>query len=109
VKIVKEEQLFSGYVSSDSKNWDLMGSVTNAMSAADINVGLAVTSHNNDELSNAKFKSFSVSLTGFSARQNLLARSVPIQSHNFKALKFFLIRQTKTFLSILIRTSRETQ
>jgi hypothetical protein len=76
VRIAKAGQVFSGYVSSDNKNWDLIGSVTNAMSAADINVGLAVTSHNNDELSNAKFKIFVVTSTGFSARQDLSARSV---------------------------------
>ena len=97
MKIVKEEQLFSGSVTSDNKNWDLMVSVTNAMSAADINVGLAVTSHNNDELSNAKFKSFSVSSTGFSARQNLLARSVTDTAEQLQSLKVFPNPANKNF------------
>ncbi|HEX5155297.1 MAG TPA: discoidin domain-containing protein [Parafilimonas sp.] len=67
VKLVKEGQVFSGYASSDNKNWDLMGSATVGMSSADINVGLAVTSHNNDELSYAQFKAFVVKSTGFSS------------------------------------------
>lgn len=97
VRIAKAGQVFSGYVSSDNKNWDLIGSVTNAMSAADINVGLAVTSHNNDELSNAKFKIFVVSSTGFSARQNLLARSVTDTAAQLQSLKVFPNPANKNF------------
>ena len=63
VKIVKEGDNYSGYVSLDDKDWDLIGSTTNKMNSTDINVGLALTSHNNTELSNAKFKDFTYSTT----------------------------------------------
>ncbi|HEX5149998.1 MAG TPA: discoidin domain-containing protein [Parafilimonas sp.] len=66
VKIVKKGQVFSGYISTDNKNWDLVGSTVNQMVSNGIYVGLAVTSHNNSELSNAKFKSFIANSTAIS-------------------------------------------
>jgi hypothetical protein len=36
VKIVKEGQVFSGYVSVDNTNWQLIGSTTNTMTSTDV-------------------------------------------------------------------------
>src|SRR6478735_4657826 len=71
VKIVKEGTVYSGYVSPDNKLWTLVGSTSNEMSAAGMYVGLAITSHNNTELSNAKFKGLLINSTGFAAQKSL--------------------------------------
>ncbi len=59
VRLVRQGDVFSGYVSADGQAWVLVDSATIAMPAA-VSVGLAVTSHNNEELATAVFDSVTI-------------------------------------------------
>jgi regulation of enolase protein 1 (concanavalin A-like superfamily) len=54
VRLVRSGNTFTGYVSTDGINWTLVGSDTISMTA-NVFVGLAVTSHNNNVLTTAVF------------------------------------------------------
>ncbi len=59
VKVVRQGNNFSGYISADGSNWQLIGSTTVAMSA-NAYVGIAVTSHNNSVLTTAVVDQYSL-------------------------------------------------
>jgi regulation of enolase protein 1 (concanavalin A-like superfamily) len=59
VKIVRSGDTFSGYVSSDGASWHLVSTVTVKMSA-DVEVGLAVTAHDNSAFAVAEFSHVTV-------------------------------------------------
>ncbi|HUT10601.1 MAG TPA: PA14 domain-containing protein [Thermoguttaceae bacterium] len=59
VKLVREADLFTGYVSADGNTWTLVGSQTVAM-ADSVTVGLAVTAHDNATLATARFEQVAV-------------------------------------------------
>jgi regulation of enolase protein 1 (concanavalin A-like superfamily) len=54
VKIVRSGDTIAGYQSSDGASWQLVGTVTIAMGSS-VQIGLAVTSHNDTELCQAVF------------------------------------------------------
>jgi len=60
LKILKRGTEFLGYVSTDNTNWTLIGTTINQMTSDGIHGGLAVTSHDNQSLSNAKFNGLTV-------------------------------------------------
>jgi len=60
LKILKRGTEFSGYVSTDNTNWILIGTTVNEMTSDGIHGGLAVTAHDNQSLSNAKFNGLTV-------------------------------------------------
>jgi regulation of enolase protein 1 (concanavalin A-like superfamily) len=60
VKLVRTGSQFSGYRSSDGANWTLVGTLNLAMNAS-VQVGLAVTAHNNATTTTATFNNVSVS------------------------------------------------
>ena len=62
VRLVRAGNTFTGFASSDGVNWTSVGSATIAMNSQ-INVGLAVTAHNNGSLNNAVFDNVSVTST----------------------------------------------
>jgi hypothetical protein len=72
-----------------------------------LSVGLAVTSHNNAELSNAKFKGFIIQLTAISAKQNLLTEQpqdlkvFPNPSDKRFSIDFNLDKQEDGIISII--------
>jgi hypothetical protein len=59
VRLVRQGDLFTSYLSSDGVNWTPFGSATIVM-GANVRVGLAVTSHNNGVLCTGVFDSLSV-------------------------------------------------
>lgn len=61
VRLVRSGNTFTGYQSVDGQSWSLVGSESISMSAV-VNVGLAVTSHDNSQLCTATFSQ--VLLTG---------------------------------------------
>jgi len=56
VKLERRGDLFTGYASPDSQTWTQIGSVTIPMDAS-VRVGLAVTAHDDQALSTARFES----------------------------------------------------
>ena len=60
LKLVRNHDLFSGYVSANGTNWTAAGSVTVPMGKT-LQAGLAVTAHNNSVLNSALFESVTVS------------------------------------------------
>ena len=60
VRLVRAGNVFSSYASSDGNTWSLIGQVTIAM-ASQAYVGLAVSSHQNGELSTAVFDNVTIS------------------------------------------------
>jgi hypothetical protein len=60
LKIVKIGSEFSGYISPNNTNWTLIGTTINQMTTNGAHAGLAVTSHDNTQLSNAKFNGLTV-------------------------------------------------
>jgi len=54
VRMVRNGSVVSGYTSADGATWTLVGSATIAM-AANVNVGLAITSHNNQLVGSGTF------------------------------------------------------
>jgi hypothetical protein len=63
-KIVKSGNAYSGYISPDNTTWTLIGTMQNKMLPDALYAGMAVTSHDNLQLSHAKFKNFGISSTG---------------------------------------------
>lgn len=61
LRLVRSGSTLSGYRSSDGSSWSKIGSVSISM-AKDIYVGLVVTSHDDGDLSTAKFEGVSVVL-----------------------------------------------
>jgi hypothetical protein len=59
VKLVRSGNTFTGYYSADGVNWASAGSITVAM-ASTVDVGLAVTAHDNSQLNTATFDNVSV-------------------------------------------------
>ena len=59
VKVVRTGSLFTGYASTDGSNWSQIGAVTIPM-ATKVDVGLALTSHNNSLLNEAAFDDVSL-------------------------------------------------
>jgi hypothetical protein len=59
VKLVRSGNTFFGYVSSDGSNWKLVEQATVSM-GSDIEIGLAVTAHNNSTVENAVFSNVTV-------------------------------------------------
>jgi hypothetical protein len=62
VRVVRGGNTLSGYRSADGVNWTLVGSTTIAM-AAQVQVGLAVTAHNDGALNTATFDNVAVVAT----------------------------------------------
>jgi regulation of enolase protein 1 (concanavalin A-like superfamily) len=60
LRLVRQGNIFTGYVSSDGVTWTQVGTATIPM-AVSINVGLAVTAHNNGLLSTATFDNLVIS------------------------------------------------
>ena len=60
VKLIRNKDLFSGYVSADGTNWIAAGSATVPMTKT-LQAGLAVTGHNNAVLNSTLFESVIVS------------------------------------------------
>ena len=58
LRLRRQGDLYSGYVSADGANWQFLGSQTIYMDG--MLVGLAVTSHNNRALATAKFENVTV-------------------------------------------------
>lgn len=56
VKIVRAGTTLSGYQSSDGATWQLIGNVTITMGST-VQIGLAVTSHNNAQICSATLDS----------------------------------------------------
>jgi hypothetical protein len=54
LKLVRNGNVFNGYVSADGTNWLAAGSVTNTMNKK-LSVGLALTAHNNSVLNSTLF------------------------------------------------------
>ena len=54
LKLIRNGNLFSGYVSADGTNWITAGSVTNALNK-NLSIGLALTAHNNAVLNSTLF------------------------------------------------------
>jgi hypothetical protein len=54
VKLVRAGNTFTGFASTDGVNWTQLGSISISMGAT-VDVGLAVTAHNNSALSTAAF------------------------------------------------------
>lgn len=67
VKIVREGNTFTSYHSSDGAAWTQIGSENISMSSS-VNIGMAVTSHNNAEASTVVFEN--VALSGVSDLRN---------------------------------------
>ncbi|OAI46317.1 hypothetical protein AYO44_11490 [Planctomycetaceae bacterium SCGC AG-212-F19] len=59
VKLVRAGTSFTGYASTDGVTWTKLGSITISMGAT-VDVGLAVTAHNNSALSTATFTNVSI-------------------------------------------------
>ena len=70
VKIVRSGNTFTGYKSSDGVNWTQIGSQTITM-AANVYIGLALTSHNNAAVATATFDNVSVVTNGQFADQDI--------------------------------------
>jgi len=60
LKLVRQGNVFSGFVSDDGKNWTASGCATNALNAK-ISAGLALTAHNNSLLNSTLFENVTVS------------------------------------------------
>ena len=60
LKLIRNKDLFSGYISADGTNWIAAGSVTVPMGKT-LQAGLAVTGHNNAVLNSTLFESVIVS------------------------------------------------
>jgi fibronectin type 3 domain-containing protein/glucose/arabinose dehydrogenase len=80
VRLVRQGNTFSGYLSANGATWTLRNSVTIAMPAT-INVGLAVTSHQDGTLATASFDNVALVLptpdtTDPSVPQNLAGTAV---------------------------------
>jgi hypothetical protein len=58
MRIVRQDNVFTGYRSADGENWILMGTTTLALPPT-IVVGLGVTAHDNSQLSTGVFTDFS--------------------------------------------------
>ena len=54
LKLIRNGNLFSGYVSADGTNWITAGSVTNVLNK-NLAIGLALTAHNNAVLNSTLF------------------------------------------------------
>ena len=54
LKLIRNGNLFSGYVSADGTNWITAGSVTNVLNK-NLSIGLALTAHNNAVLNSTLF------------------------------------------------------
>jgi hypothetical protein len=90
VRIVRNGNLFSGYISANGVTWGLVGTQTIAMNAT-IFVGLALTSHNAADLATAVFSNVSINnptvatpaaatpnpVTGTSANLSVLGANTP--------------------------------
>ena len=78
VRLVRTGALLSGYRSADGVNWTLVGSATVSM-AAQVYVGLAVTSHSDGVVATATFDNVSVTpaATFGTARINFQPASAP--------------------------------
>jgi hypothetical protein len=61
VKLVRSGSTVTGYASTDGINWTQLGSITISVGAT-VDVGLAVTAHNNSALSTATFDNVRVTL-----------------------------------------------
>lgn len=61
LRLVRQGNVVSGFISADGQNWTLRGSITLAMPSA-VYVGLAVTSHNDGVVGEARFDG--VAITG---------------------------------------------
>jgi hypothetical protein len=59
VKLVRTGDIFTGYYSTDGMNWTSAGSITVAMGST-VDVGLAVTAHDNSQLNTATFDNVNV-------------------------------------------------
>ena len=59
LKLVRNGNLYRGFVSADGKIWAAAGSATNALNAR-LSAGLALTAHNNSLLNSTLFESVSV-------------------------------------------------
>ena len=62
VKLVRSGNTFTGYTSADGVTWNRIGSVTITM-AATVDIGLAITAHNNSLLNTSTFTNVSVDHT----------------------------------------------
>ena len=62
LKLVRSGNTFTASRSSDGINWTVVGT-TNVTMAANVNVGLAVTSHNDNVLNTSTFDNVSVTMT----------------------------------------------
>jgi len=60
IRLVRSSSLMNGYYSADGTNWTWIGSQSNSM-ATSYDIGLAVTSKNNNELNTSTFDNVSVS------------------------------------------------
>src|SRR5581483_10953440 len=60
IKIVRAADTITGYQSADGSTWQSIGSATFAM-ASNVDIGLAVTSHDNTQLATATFDSVAAS------------------------------------------------
>ncbi len=54
LKLTRSNNIFTGYISTDSTNWIAVGSMTNALNKK-LSAGLAVTAHNNSVLNSTVF------------------------------------------------------
>jgi regulation of enolase protein 1 (concanavalin A-like superfamily) len=61
VKLSRSGNTFTGYVSSDGSTWTQVGSATISM-AKSVSIGLAVTSHSNNQLNTSVFDNVSVNV-----------------------------------------------
>jgi hypothetical protein len=89
VLLVRTGNTFTGFASADNKHWTRLGTVDVSM-APNVNVGMAVTAHDNDDLSTATFDH--VLLTTPVYRVNSGDAAVP----PFSADQFFSGGATKT-------------
>ena len=72
VKLERSGDTFTGYKSSDGSNWTQVGSVTITMSA-DVNIGMAATSHTDGVLGTSTYSNVTVSTGGGGGTETLSA------------------------------------
>jgi hypothetical protein len=75
-RIVKKADVYSGYISTDASNWTLFGTMQNQMPPEVLYAGLAVTSHDTLQLSNAMFRSLAISLNNSFNKSSMSSDSI---------------------------------
>lgn len=84
VRLVRSGNTFSGYESTDGRNWTLVGTETILMPAA-VHVGLAVTSHDTSQTSTGTFTNVTITRPASSNAPPTIALLAPANGSTFTA------------------------